>query len=440
MNSIVKSVLLALLVFLASFSVPVASADDDVATVFAGRWDCQLASPGGPIRFSLDLFDGANAANSGGQAWTGYFLNGDERIKIPKVTLVDNVLTLDIDHYDSRIEARYDKVKQVWFGQWKKRRGPNQSVDMKFYADRPKVEELAWGLLVDRKTGEHVDVTPIREAREPFLGKWVVRFNGSEDPAVAKFWSRASWALPIGATFLTTTGDYRYLNGEVIDGQLTVSCFDGAHAFLFKAKLQEDGTLLGDFWSSNTWHQRWTATRDKDAMLPDALKQTEWDDAVDWGRLSFPDLDGKPTRLDDSKFAGKARMVYLFGSWCPNCHDAAGYFSTLQKKYGPRGLSILGLAFELTGDFSRDSEQVKIYLKRHKANYPVLVAGLSDKEIASKELPFLDRVRSYPTTLFLDRDGKIRAVYTGFSGPATGDAHVELKTKFENLIEELLQE
>ena len=107
--------------------------------------------------------------------------------------------------------------------------------------------------------------------------------------------------------------------------------------------------------------------------------------------------------------------------------------------FGVSGSLSNGL-FELTGDFGRDAEQVRRYLQRHRSDYPVLIAGLSDKKHASKQLPFLDKVRSYPTTIFLDANGNVRAIHTGFTGPATGKAHDEMRAKFEKLIEEILDQ
>ena len=239
-----------------------------------------------------------------------------------------------------------------------------------------------------------------------------------------------------------TTGDYRFLAGNVVNGHLSLSCFDGAHAFLFHANHEgksDERTLAGKFWSSMNWEEAWTAKINPNAKLPDAFEQTKTtESAKRLGELSFPDLDGKMTRLDDPKFAGKARILYVFGSWCPNCHDAAKYFSELEKKYGDKGLSIVGLAFELTGEFERDAAQVRKYLKRHGSSYPVLVAGVNDKADATKRLTILDKVRSYPTTIFLDSEGTVQAVHTGFTGPATGEEYTKLKNKFENLIKELL--
>ena len=52
----------------------------------------------------------------------------------------------------------------------------------------------------------------------------------------------------------------------------------------------------------------------------------------------------------------------------------------------------------------------------------------------------LDRIRSFPTTLFVDQSGTVRAVYSGFSGPATGDAHTKLKQQFIDIIERLIMD
>ncbi len=380
---------------------------------FVGKWDAAIECPGGAIRFGIDL------QKKSGQ-WSAYLVNGTERIEVPIVNVGARSVTLNIDHYDSKIELALDSKtsRERFVGTWKKRRGPSEWVEMKCSAVR------------------HDEAKKLADPAK-MAGRWSVNFQSSKDPAVAVF-KQAKDSNQLLGTFLTATGDYRFLAGEVKDQSLELSCFDGAHAFLFKASLDDDQALKGDFWSSSTWHENWTATFDPDAKLPDDFKQTTANSKVELGDLSFPDLDGHQTKLDDQKFAGKARIIYVFGSWCPNCHDAGEYFASLEKKYGDKGLSILGLAFELTGEFGRDSEQVKKYLKRHGSSYPVLVAGIADKADASKRLPILDRVRSYPTTIFLDGQGNVKAVHTGFTGPATGKSYKELKSKFESLIEACL--
>jgi thiol-disulfide isomerase/thioredoxin len=54
-------------------------------------------------------------------------------------------------------------------------------------------------------------------------------------------------------------------------------------------------------------------------------------------------------------------LISLFGTWCPNCNDEAVYLAELAKRYGERGLSILGVAFELTDDLERSVDMVGRY-------------------------------------------------------------------------------
>jgi hypothetical protein len=70
--------------------------------------------------------------------------------------------------------------------------------------------------------------------------------------------------------------------------------------------------------------------------------------------------------------------------------------------------------------------------------YPLFLAGRADKDAASAAFPAVDRVRAYPTTIFLAGDGRVRAVHSGYAGPATGAEHEALRARFEGLIEECL--
>jgi hypothetical protein len=73
-------------------------------------------------------------------------------------------------------------------------------------------------------------------------------------------------------------------------------------------------------------------------------------------------------------------------------------------------------------------------------NYPVYLAGTSSKDVASARFPMLNGIMSFPTTLLVDQQGKIIAIHTGFSGPATGQAYNDLVQKFRQEIEGALAE
>ncbi len=378
-----------------------------------GPWRAWLDSPGGELPFGFEL------TSTDGE-WAARIVNGPERLEIDDVRIDGDELTLRIAHYDATVEVTLASSTRM-DGRWWKTNKLGAISELPFHAVHG---------------GTH-RFTPLDVADDggSIAGRWAVRFAGEEDPALAEF---EQTGREVTGTFLTTTGDYRYLAGSFEGDRLRLSVFDGAHAFLFDARLAEDGTLSGDFWSRESWHDTWTAVRDDTAVLDAATDQVAWVGGIPLDEVVYPDLDGTPRSLNDAAFAGKARILEVFGTWCPNCYDATEYLVDLHERYGRRGLSIVGLAFEMTGDFERDAEQVRIYREHHSIRYPILLAGTSDKAEASRAFPLLERVKSYPTTIFMDADGNVHTVYSGFSGPATGEAYARLQTLFESTIEELL--
>jgi thiol-disulfide isomerase/thioredoxin len=380
------------------------------------RWRAELETPGGALPFGLDLAEDTDG-------WRAELVNEPEQIPIVVERWDGRELALLIPPYESRITARLEGTELA--GTWTKRRSATRVAEIPFRA-RPGYE--------DRFPRKATRTPPARLA-----GRWSVDFETDELPAVAVL-EQPEGARELRGTFLTATGDHRYLAGAVDGDELALSCFDGAHAFLYRAKVQPDGTLAGDFWSGSWHHERWTARRDDTAALADPFAQTTWREGASLADLVFSDLQGNPRSLAEPVFAGKATLLVVFGTWCPNCNDEAKLLVELDAKYRARGLSILGLAFELTGDFAWDSAALRRFAERHGVRYPLLLAGVSDKDAASRAIPLLDRVRAYPTTIFLAGDGAVRAVHSGYSGPATGVEHARLRARFEELIERLLAE
>jgi thiol-disulfide isomerase/thioredoxin len=392
------------------------SSADSLANLPAD-WEIALETPCGELVFQMRR---EMKSSSEPQA---YFVNGEESIAVEH-EFADGKLRFRMPHFASQLEFIWpSELRETLsggglLGTWTKRRGP---------------QEVALVAAKLRMMSErHYD------SAENFLGRWEVLFSGSEDPAVGVFARFGD--DEIQGTFLTTTGDYRYLHGGVVDGALLLTCFDGAHAFRFEAKLNAEGMLVGNFCSGNWYQETWSARRNETAQLPDAFSQTKIVGAERLAGLEFPDPDGRMQSLSELAGGAKVTLIEVFGTWCPNCHDAAALLKELRNEYSDRGLQVIGLAFELSGDFAKDARQVEVYRERFQVNYPILIAGQSDKTLASKEFPILDRIRSYPTTLFVAEDGSIRAVYTGFSGPATGTAHLLLKKRFRALIESMINE
>ncbi len=386
-----------------------------------GLYRAWLDSPGGELGFGLEL-----SKDALGSPVRAFVINGSERIEIPRVRFNEQQLILDISHYDSRIECRSQEDGGGLHGTWKKRLGDEEWCELGFHALAATGAD-ATGL----KPPRSIEPLDPRAPGRTVAPRWRVRFESSEDPAVGLFQTDSTGACT--GTFLTSTGDYRYLAGSFDGRDLRLSCFDGAHAFLFAASMSEDGELSGDFWSRDRWHERWTARADPDAHLEDPFDQSSWNERVSLESLRFRDLSGVPVSLADERFAGKARILHVFGSWCPNCHDAGEELVRLHRRFKDRGLSIVGLAFEITEDLARNAEMVRRYAARHGVEYPLLIAGPADKEKASLAFPALDRIEAFPTTIFLDEQGKVAAVHTGFSGPATGVFFERQRERFEEI-------
>jgi thiol-disulfide isomerase/thioredoxin len=391
-----------------------------------GLWRVVLTSEGGALPFLLRVQDERAVV-----------INGDERLVVPLAPASDEsgVLRLEFD-VDSSLSLRGEPRRPGrMIGAWTLERGALPRTEMVATATRLDPAGDARRFF-DEADAVAEDGAPDEAEPAGLAPRYRVEFSSSDEPAVGLFETFPGGI--VHGTFLTTTGDYRYLAGDFDGRRLRLSCFDGAHAFLFEARRADDGTLSGDFWSRDSWHETFTAVPDENAALPDGFGIASVDEAVDPGSLTFTDLEGESRRLDDEAFTGKARVWVVFGSWCPNCHDATRLWAELHRRYRDRGLSVVGLAFERSDDLAHERAKVRAFVERQGIEFPVLIAGLADKDAASRAFPVLDRVRAFPTTLFLDAEGAVRAVHSGFSGPATGEAHAALVERFEALVEELL--
>jgi thiol-disulfide isomerase/thioredoxin len=144
--------------------------------------------------------------------------------------------------------------------------------------------------------------------------------------------------------------------------------------------------------------------------------------------------------LTDERFRGKVVVVSLFGSWCPNCNDEAPLLAEWYRRHRSRGLEIVGLAYEETGDAEVDRKSVQTFARHHGLDYPLLLAGLSNRQAAAKTLPDFMGLFAFPTTIFVGRDGRVRKIHSGFAGPGTGIHHQRLLSELNALLGGLLAE
>lgn len=280
------------------------------------------------------------------------------------------------------------------------------------------------------------------EANFNVSGNWETTFSpdSSDEASKAKgvFTQNGN---KVTGTFRTTTGDYRYLEG-VIDGEtMKLSAFDGAHAYLFTAEVT-DSTMSGMFYSGNHFKEPFVAKRNDNYKLADADSLTFLKPGYEQLSFSFPDENGKMVSLADAQFKDKVVVVQLMGTWCPNCLDESKYFVEYLNSHPKRDVAFVGLAFEYAKTQDKAFKNIKRLKERLDIPYPILLAqtGSTSKQAAQEKLPMLNHVLSYPTAIYIDKQGEVRKIHTGFNGPATGALYEDYKKEFETFIDELLAE
>lgn len=353
-----------------------------------------------------------------------YLENAKEKLRVNEITTKEDSVFIKLPLFDSEIRA---ELSNKLSGKWIKHLA-NRDAEMKFSA-KP---DINWRFFkADVKTKFNIG------------GRWSATFisdNGKDTTvAIGEFNQQGA---KVTGTFLTTTGDYRFLEGTVSENKLFLSSFDGASAYLFTGEIQDKNTIInGKFYSGYSGVKSWTAKRDEKAMLPDPYSLTALKPGYHTLSFTFPNLDGKAVSLSDPQFKNKVVIVQFLGSWCPNCMDETAYLAPLYKKYKEKGLEIIGLAYERTKNFDRSKKSLQRLKDRFQVTYPFLITGYTNtKDEVLKSLPMLSDFKAFPTSVIINRKGVVEKIHTGFAGPGTGVHYEQFTEDFEKLINELLKE
>lgn len=355
-------------------------------------------------------------------AWVAHVHNGAEDIRVDDIEISRDSFLLRMPLFDSEFRGEFlndSTIRGEWYNYLK---GPDYHVPFTAHA----------GL-------EHRFPGPCN-GKSNIAGAWETHFSqGTNDAynAIGLFEQFENGKAT--GTFITETGDYRYLEGIVNNDSLKLSCFDGSHAFLFLAAMKGD-SLVGSFRSGTHWEEPWVAVRNADFQLSDPDSLTSLREGYDMVNFSFPDLDGQLVSPSDPKFKDKTLMVQVMGSWCPNCVDETNLLNELYGTYKDKGLEVIAVAFERYPDTTRALAGLRHFQKTLDISHTLLYGGVATKENVAEKLPFLDHMMSYPTCIFVDRNGKVRRIRTGFSGPGTGEHYAKYKRNLEVFVQQLLAE
>ncbi len=355
------------------------------------------------------------------------FMNGDERIYADEVRIKEDSIFIKMPVFDAEIRAKIISYKDVpvrMEGLFINHARTSDNINH-FHADANQNVRFFRG-------GQ--------TANSNFGGKWEVHFS-AETPdssdAIGEFVQNGN---DVNGTFLTPTGDYRYLSGCVTDSTLNLSAFDGCHLYLFKAKMKSDGTLEGDYWAGSHWHEPWIGKRNNTFVLPDPDTIIKLKLGYEDIQFSFLGMDSNTVNFPSENYKGKVVILQFMGTWCPNCMDETNFLAPFYKSNKSKGFEIIGLAFEKFPDFGKAKNNVSRLKKRFNVDYPILIGCTNNKDSIARNLPMLGKIYSFPTTIFIDKKGKVRRIHTGYSGPATGIHYERWVSDFTKLVDKLLKE
>ena len=130
--------------------------------------------------------------------------------------------------------------------------------------------------------------------------------------------------------------------------------------------------------------------------------------------FSVTPVKGDVVSLKDLK--GHPVLLNFFASWCPPCREEIGNLSHLYKKFSKEGVAVVGIAVDslVTPDSVGD---VKPLAEKLAIPFPVAIA---DEKIA-KDYHF----KGFPTTVVIDKDGKIAKTFYGYHDDKVIEAAVQ---------------
>ncbi|ASU33931.1 peroxiredoxin family protein [Mucilaginibacter xinganensis] len=370
-----------------------------------GKWRGVFHQPNGTdVPFNFEVH-GKSAA-----AAKIYLLNGEERFETGQPVQKADSLFIPFDQFDTELAFKAGDKQLSGFFRKKDHTGRTIPVDATFgqlYRFDEKGEKPAGDI----------------------SGKYDFTFkseNGKEDKAVGLFNQKGN---KLYATFMRVTGDSRFLEGVVTGNQFFLSAFIGGGVAYHTGTFDNTGQLTG---------KNFTGVKNPEAALPDPYALTYLKEGYKTFDFSLPGVDGEKVSLKDDKYKNKVVIVTIGGTWCPNCMDEAGFMAPWYKKNKNRGVEVIGVQFERKADPAYVKNAMENFKKRFGIEYTEVFGGLADKKAVAESFPALNTFLSFPTILFIDKKGNVDKIYTGFTGPATGQYYTTFIKEFNGEVDKLL--
>jgi thiol-disulfide isomerase/thioredoxin len=346
-------------------------------------------------------------------------INGEEREPLAGLRYTVDSVIIPIEAYDAAIKAQLSGNRLE--GRFVKNYIENDT-----------------GVPFKAQWGEAPRFAPVEPVTDVAIdGRWDILFVREGRDTVHNAGIFKTENQIVTGSVLTSSGDLRFLEGIPVADGVRLSAFSGLTPYYIELTFTGSDAFEGALYTTQG-RTTLAGRRNSQAALADAYSQTRL--KAGESRLGFelPNTEGLIISLADEAYRGKVTIVSVLGTWCPNCLDETQYLAQWYKENKERGVEIVGLAFERKDDFEYAKVAIDRLKKRYGVDYEIVFAGKADSVSTAAVLPEIERLSSYPTTFFIDKEGKVAKIHTGFNGPATWLFYEEWKKEFNEAVDELL--
>lgn len=370
------------------------------------RGTLQLPETSLPFRMELDLSGPAGA-----------FIVGTEKIPIPEISRNDNTLTFTFSEYGAEMRGTWDG-KQLKGDYLRYRTAGTKS--------------FPFSASPDFRDGSHSPIAP--------TGNYQVVFDDEtpeEATTVARIWREGP--VSVYGTFIAPDGDYGLLEGTATQDGVQLHRFTGWQGIAIELKRDAEN-WTGIYYAAHNDKARPFKLRPRADAAPAEGQEVRMKNPDNPFAFACTSLTGETVRNTEERFKGKALAVDIMGTWCHNCMDESPVLEELYQQYRKVGFEVVGLSFEIKDDAELGKKNLTLFRDRYKLTYPLLYCGSVDDANVEKQLKSqIVNFFAYPTTLFIDKRGKVQAIHWGFQGPGTGDRYPLQVRKLHDLAQHALQ-
>lgn len=379
-----------------------------------GKWRAEIDYGDNGVPFIFEVTPG------GGDVPEITFINGKERRKVTNSRIEGDSIFIPMNPFDVTLEAKFSAMEM-------------EGVYVKHYRNSRVPFAASYG---NRRRFTKSSLKSSARIQE----KWKMTFSPDSPSMSSAVGLFKQVGETVTGTVMTETSDYRYFEGIVDGDSLKLSSFDGAHAFLILGAKTGNKDWNGTMYLDHEYSEDWVAKYDENAAIDNPFEIVELEKGE---QKAYYDLLGAGSGKDIIKsddYFGKVHIIQLFGTWCPNSHDQTKYLVDWKNKNPEKGVEIVASSWEANYSKEYGLRRISEYKEANNIPYEVVLGGRLSKTGAAMSMPFIDRLKAFPTLVFVDKSGYARYVHSYFNGPATGEYYEAFDTRFNEIIEELLAE